>query len=136
MHIDSILDSILHKARHYLGLGLWPPPQHRMGVVQRQKVVQKTDSFFQVINGLVPDYLSSLVPEVREQRYDLRNTHSFEAPKHRTDASKNSFFPHLLIFDTFWVVPNSRGRHIQEGNYQLRNECSLLLPRLGLLPLD
>ena len=67
-----------------------------MGVAQQQKVVQKTDSFFKIINGLVPDYLPSLLPEIREQRYDLRNTHSFEAPKRRTDAFKNSFFPHCI----------------------------------------
>ena len=59
-------------------------------------MVQKTDSFLKIINGFVPDYLSSLLPEIREQRYDLRNTHSFEAPKRRTDAFGNSFFSHHI----------------------------------------
>ena len=48
--------------------------------------------FFKIVNGLVPDYLFSLLPEIREQRYDLRNTYSYEVPKRRTDAFKNSFF--------------------------------------------
>ena len=33
---------------------------------------------------------------MREHRYVLRNTHSFEAPKRQTDAFKNSFFPHCI----------------------------------------
>ena len=48
--------------------------------------------FFKVINGLAPTYLSSLLPDRREQRYDLRKTKSILAPKCRTDAPENSFF--------------------------------------------
>ena len=52
--------------------------------------------FFKVINGLAPTYLSSLLPDRREQRYNLRKTNSILAPKCRTDALKNSFFPHCI----------------------------------------
>ena len=52
--------------------------------------------FFKILNGLAPDYLSSLLPEMREQSYALRNTSSIAVPKRRTDAFKNSFFPHCI----------------------------------------
>ena len=52
--------------------------------------------FFKVINGLAPTYLSSLLPDRREQRYNLRKMNSILAPKCRTDALKNSFFPHCI----------------------------------------
>ena len=42
--------------------------------------------FFKVINGLLPTYLSSLLLDMREKRYDLRKTNSIVAPKCRTDA--------------------------------------------------
>ena len=123
-----------------------------MGVAQRQKVVQKTDSFFKIINGLVPDYLSSLLPEIREQRYYLRNTHSFEAPKRRTDAFKNSFFPHctnewnnlslefrevrsLSLFKTKLIrlVRPMKGQLY--GIHDQAGVCRLTQLRLGLSPL-
>ena len=50
--------------------------------------------FFKVIYGLVPTYLSPLLPDMREQRCKLRKTNSIVAPKYRTDVLKNSFFPH------------------------------------------
>ena len=52
------------------------------------------DWFFKVINGLVPTYLSSILPDMREQRYDLGKTNSIVAPKFRADALKKQFFPH------------------------------------------
>ena len=51
--------------------------------------------FFKVINGLVPIYLSSLLPNMREQRCDLRKTNTIIAPKCRTDAIK-TVFPHCI----------------------------------------
>ncbi len=52
--------------------------------------------FFKIVKGLAPAYLSSLLPEMREQSYALRNTNSIAVPKRRTDAFKNSFFPHCI----------------------------------------
>ena len=52
--------------------------------------------FFKIFNGLTPNYLTSLLPETQQQRYDLRNTNHIAMPKQRTDTFKNSFFQNCI----------------------------------------
>ena len=108
--------------------------------------------FFKIINGLVPDYLSSLLPEKREQRYDIRNNHSFKAPKRRTDAFTNSFFPHcinewnnlslefrevrsLSLFKTKLIRLARPMKGQLYGIHDQAGVCRLTQLRLGLSPL-
>ena len=78
--------------------------------------------FLKVINGLVPTYLSSLIPEMREQRYDLRKTNSIVAPKCRTDTLKSSFSRTVSMSGTTLV-------------WEFREERSLSLFRTRLIGL-
>ena len=46
-----------------------------------------------MVNGLAPDYLSSLVPATNRPVYNLRNTQNFQSIACKTNLYKNSFLP-------------------------------------------
>ena len=46
-----------------------------------------------MVNGLAPDYLSSLVPATNRPVYNLRNTQNFQSIACRTNLYKNSYLP-------------------------------------------
>ena len=49
--------------------------------------------FYKMVNGLAPEYLSSLVPVANRPVYNLRNTQNLQNIACRTNLYKNSFLP-------------------------------------------
>ena len=113
--------------------------------------------FYKMVNGLAPDYLSSLAPATNRPVYNLRNTQNFQSIACRTNLFKNSFLPattnewnnlsqnvrnaeSLSCFkrqiNIDRPVPNKLfqlgDRRIQIIHTQLRNNCSSLNQHLFL----
>ena len=107
-----------------------------------------------MVNGLAPDYLSSLVPATNRPVYNLRNTQNFQSIACRSNLYKDSFLPattnernilpqkvrnaeYLSSFkrqiNIDRPVPNQLfqfgDRRIQIIHTRLRNNCSLLNQR-------
>ena len=107
--------------------------------------------FYKMVNGLAPEYLSSLVPVANRPVYNLRNTQNLQNIACRTNLYQNSFLPattnewnnlpqnvkkaeSLSCFkrqiNIDKPVPNKQfhfgERRIQIIHTQLRNNCSSL----------
>ncbi|KAK3092504.1 hypothetical protein FSP39_003753 [Pinctada imbricata] len=63
--------------------------------LKKRREKQKLGIMYKIKNGLVPDYLSDILPpEVHENTpYNLRNSHNIQQLNTRLNLYKNSFFP-------------------------------------------
>ena len=54
--------------------------------------------FYKVVNNLVPDYLSQLLPSANRNivKYNLRNNYEIELPFMRLETFRRSFIPYAL----------------------------------------
>ena len=66
--------------------------------LEMRRCKHKLVLFYKMINGLAPQYLSSIVPQRRTiaSTYNLRNQGDFEIPLTRTNLYSNSFIPSVI----------------------------------------
>ena len=69
-----------------------------MGHIRHQKKKEKLTLFYKIVNNLIPNYLSSLIPSsvTEASNYNLRNSHDIRTVNARTSQYFSSFLPSTI----------------------------------------
>lgn len=64
--------------------------------LEKRRYYHRMILFYKIQNGLTPEYLSSIIPPMTNDRYNLRNASDIPGIFARTTLYYNSFFPSVI----------------------------------------